>query len=356
MSAIDRSHHGGLSRADADEIQAGLRVGQEVVDLSVNLNPAGPPSGVLAAIRNCDVRNYPEIRAQSLTLAWAAYLEVPPEHLLFGNGASELLWSLALHLSSKLSPALVVEPTFSEFVRAIQTYGGSVRSIWRDPHQRDPAHHEKIISLARKTQAGSVYLCRPNNPTAWAIPFEALRDIAQALPGTPIVVDESFLSLSVHHQDAKRDLPSNVYRLRSLTKDYGLAGIRLGYLLGPADLIAKLQSCRPPWTTNACAQAAGHALLEEGEFLESSRRELLQGTKALERGLRQHGLKPLPSHTIFSLVPVSSAKAFREALLPEGIVVRDASSFGLPQHVRIAAGTQASRRRLMQALDRQMLR
>lgn len=353
MSSIDRSHHGGLSRAEADVIQTSLKAGQDIIDLSVNLNPAGPPSGVLAAIQNCDVRNYPEIRAQSLTLAWAAHLGSPPENVLFGNGACELLWTLALHLRSKSGPALVVEPTFSEFARAIQAYGGSVQPMWQDPNQRDPQQHEEIISLARKTQAGSVYLCRPNNPTAWAMPFEALGDIAQALPRTPIVVDESFLSLSVHHQDAKRELPANVYRLRSLTKDYGLAGIRLGYLLASADLITELQCCRPPWTTNACAQAAGHALLEEDEFLRSSRKELLQGTRSLEDGLRQHGLEPLPSHTIFSLVPVSSAKAFRQALLSEGIVVRDASSFGLPQHIRIAAGTRESRRRLMQALDQQ---
>lgn len=348
--APNRSLHGGLSDRERRVLRARLGPWVEVEDLSVNINPFGPPKRVETAIRRCALSSYPDTTAEEARSAYGDRLGVLPESIVFGNGATELLWTLARHLVDPTRPALIVEPTFSEYARATEAFGGRV--VEHRSASPEFAHDvDAIVRDATRIGAASVYVCRPNNPTGTVLPFEDLLRLAHGVGGLTVVLDESFLSLSDAAHDEFRELPDNVVRLRSLTKDFGIPGIRVGYLIASAALADSLERFRPPWTTSSPAQAAALAALEEDKFLGESRKLLLEGRDELVAILSDFGRPTTATATFFALAEVGSGAAFREALLGHGIVVRDGASFGLPGHVRIAAGTPRGRTRLRRALE-----
>jgi histidinol-phosphate aminotransferase len=135
-----------------------------------------------------------------------------------------------------------------------------------------------------------------------------------------------------------------------LTKDYALAGLRLGYAIAAPEVIAAMEAVRPPWSVNAAAQAAGLACLKAPSFLPESRKRLAESRAWLTRELRALGLDVLPSAVNFLMVKVGDGASFRRRLLERGVCVRDCASFGLPQHVRIGIRTQAACQRLVEAV------
>lgn len=138
--------------------------------------------------------------------------------------------------------------------------------------------------------------------------------------------------------------------LRSLTKDHGLAGLRLGYAVAPPELLEPIRRVRPPWTVNAAAQAAGLAALGDAAHLERARRVVVEARAYLQRELSALGLAVVPSAANFLLVRVGDGAAFRSALLERGLCVRDCASFGLPAHIRIAMRTLPECERLVDAV------
>jgi histidinol-phosphate/aromatic aminotransferase/cobyric acid decarboxylase-like protein len=138
--------------------------------------------------------------------------------------------------------------------------------------------------------------------------------------------------------------------LRSMTKDYALAGLRLGYACGDERVIQALASVRPAWNVNSLAQAAGLTALNDSAHQLKTLAQLQQEKRFLLDGLSVLGFAPLPSHTQFFLMPVTNATAFRQNLLPHGILVRDCASFGLPGYVRISPRQRAENLRLLETL------
>jgi histidinol-phosphate aminotransferase len=162
-------------------------------------------------------------------------------------------------------------------------------------------------------------------------------------------VDESWLSAPL--------IKSNkVIILRSMTKDYGLAGLRLGYLLAGEDIIKTLRRVWPPWNVNIAAQKAGIAALEADEYLKQSLIRIRKAKHYLIYKLQRIGLAPLPSRANFFLFKVADGKTFRRRLLEEGILVRECTSFGLPDYIRIAPGTMTDCRKLISCIKRLYLR
>jgi histidinol-phosphate/aromatic aminotransferase/cobyric acid decarboxylase-like protein len=166
------------------------------------------------------------------------------------------------------------------------------------------------------------------------------------------VVDQSFLSSSDRHEEAAVGLPDNAVRVRSLTKDHAIPGARVGAVLATRTFAMQLEHLRPAWSTGAATQAAAIAAAAEQAFVADSRVRLLADRTALGEGLASLGLAPAPSSTVFILVRVDDARRVRARLLGRhGILVRDCSSFGLPEHIRVAARGLADRRRLLEALS-----
>lgn len=344
--------HGGLDLAEA----AALRIDPAgVIDFSVNVNPYGPHPAMLEAVRGACHDRYPDPTALRAREALADAAGVHADRVVLGNGAADLLWTLARALVRPGDTALVVEPTFSELSAAVEASGGRAEAWRSSPEAGFVVDVDAAAEAARKPRASLVYLGTPNNPTGSAVDPAAVVAFALRVAPAVVVLDEAFLSLSEGHDNANIALPENVVRVRSLTKDHAIPGVRVGYLLAPAPLAAALEARRPPWSTSAAAQAAAEASVALASFVAQSRERLLADRRALQDDLRRLGLRPHPSVATFFLVPVPDAAALRRGLLARhGVLVRDCTSFGLPRHVRLGARPASDRERLTAALRQEL--
>lgn len=340
--------HGGLHDAELEAL--GIRA-DELLDFSASTNPYGPAPGMLRALQEAAIARYPDASGRRARQALGASLCVSPDELVLGNGAADLLWSLARAWLVPGRRALMVEPTFSEFRTAARAQGAELCE-WRARVETSfSVDLGEVGALARSVDAAVVYLCSPNTPTGSALTGGAVQAFASEHPRLRIVLDQSFLSLSELHADAALRLPSNVACVRSLTKDHGIPGVRVGYLIASADLCRAIEAGRPAWTTSAFAQAATIQSCEELDFVSASRERLLRDRQDLARDLGELGIPSCPSRTTFLIARVPGVAELRARLLTRHrIVVRDCASFGLPGFMRLAAKPAAARQRLIDAL------
>jgi histidinol-phosphate/aromatic aminotransferase/cobyric acid decarboxylase-like protein len=347
-----RRVHGGLLE---DEVRSLGLDPATLVDFSVNCNPYGPCTEVAEAIRTAPIDRYPDPTARPARAAIASMLGVDPSQVALGNGAAELLWTLARVLVRPGTPVLVVEPTFCEFRAAAQHSGASI-SEWRaqagDGFSIDLGALERLV---REAPGAVVYLCSPNTPTGVSVPAVDVARLAQANPRVTVVLDQSFLALSDRAEDAQVRMPGNVVCVRSMTKEHAIPGVRLGYLVAPPTLVARVEEARPAWTTGAVAQAAAIAASRATRFVEGSRRKVLDDRERLAEMFRRLGFAPVPTTTCFLLVRVGEARPLRARLFEQhGVLVRDCTSFELPEWIRVAARPEKDRERLEAALREEL--
>jgi histidinol-phosphate/aromatic aminotransferase/cobyric acid decarboxylase-like protein len=173
-------------------------------------------------------------------------------------------------------------------------------------------------------------------------------------PQIPFILDEAFLSLSERHADAARRLPPNAVRVRSLTKDHSLAGLRIGYAIAAPELVRQIEASRPPWTVSAPAQAAAAAAMAHSEHVALTRTRLLELRTVLERALAQRGVKTLPSIASFFLAETPEGEdadvLCARLLSRHRLLVRSGASFGLERHLRVPACVPEAQKRLLEAL------
>ena len=319
------------------------------LDLAVNVLPGPPPwlREVLAAALD-RAAAYPDERPA--TAALARLHRRAPEEVLLTNGSAEAFWLLAAALRPRL--AAVAHPGFTEPEVALRTFGHPVARCFRDPEggfRLDPA--------AVPEEADLVVVGNPNNPTGTLDPAEVLARLAR--PGRVLVVDEAFMEFCPGEPESltgRAGLPGVVV-VRSLTKAWGLAGVRAGYLLAPAELVAALRARRQPWSVNALACAALEAWARAA-WQGPPPGEALAAEVAAARGklaaalARLPGVRVWPSVTNFLLLRVPGGQAVREALARQGIAVRPCHTFpGLGHdYLRVAVRRPEDNRRLVAAL------
>jgi histidinol-phosphate aminotransferase len=322
----------------------------EVLDFSANTNPYGPAPAVQAALADVALERYPDREALALRAALAALLSVPIERVIVGNGASELIVLTALAFVRPGDAVLIVGPTYGEYARASALMGARVIS-WRAGTDDDFEPDCVALAAQFKRQCPRLaFVCNPNNPTGGAVEPKLLTALARRHPATLFVVDEAYQPFAADLGSVLTGAPENVLVLRSMTKDYGLAGLRLGYAVGAEPLVDALRRVQTPWSVSALAQVAGIAALNQPEHRARGLESLRQATATLMAGLTRIGLPPVPSRVCFFLVRVGDGATFRDALLGSGILVRDCASFGLPAHVRISTQRPEENERLLAAI------
>ena len=348
--------HGGPDHAEL--AAAGLRP-EQIVDFSANVNPYGPPPGVRAALRRASLERYPDRDCHELRAALARRAGLPADWLLCGNGAAELIHLLARAVLRPGDSVLVATPTFGEYAHASALNGGRVvEEAWALP-PGDGLDWRRLRSAIQARRPRLVWLCTPNNPTGDALDGPAAVELlaATATAGGLLVVDEAYAELLLDGRPP--DLTplltgphgGRLALLRSLTKGYALAGLRLGCLLARPELLAASRRLRPPWTVNALAQAAGLAALDADEaHLARCRARLVATKRWLGAALERAGYPVVPGRTNWLLVEVGDAAGVRRRLLAQGLLVRDCASFGLPRHIRVAVRRPGECRRLVTAL------
>jgi histidinol-phosphate aminotransferase len=343
--------HGGISFDELAGIGVDLR---ETVDFSASINPYGPCPAVLHAVQACPIDRYPDPTAAGLRRALAGAHGIAPHRIVVGNGAADLLWTLAHLLVAPGAAVLISEPTFAEFRTAAVAAGGKIVEARATADRAFAPDVDAIEALALARSPAVIYLASPNTPVGTRIPVERVAQLAERLPETFVVLDQAFVTLSDHPTDEKVAVPDNVIRVRSLTKDHAIAGLRLGYVFASAELAGRLEASRPPWMTNAIAEAAGIAAVRANLFVEESRALLRVDRDELAAALTDIGLAPLPSTAYFLTFPVPDSGALRRRLLAKGVLVRDCASFGMPGFVRVAARSRPDRERLLHALREEL--
>jgi L-threonine-O-3-phosphate decarboxylase len=345
--AISPVHHGAPDYAELERL--GLDP-ERVLDFSVNSNPYGPPPAVREAVDRVSLDRYPDREALALRRALAERLGVALARIVAGNGTAELIWLVAFAFLRPKDRVLVAGPTFGEYGRTAALMGAQVQTWIACPERTFAVVPEEVEQRLRETKPRLVFICNPNNPTGTIMPPEVMAAWAYAHPGTLFVIDEAYLAFAPGLKSALSLGANNILVLRSMTKDYALAGLRLGYAVGHVSVIRALSQVRPAWNVNALAQAAGLAVLRDEAHRRQSLQALAQAREELVAGLTKLGLPPLPSATHFFLVRVGDGAAFRQALLRQGILVRDCASFGLPAHVRIATRRPEENARLLETI------
>ena len=351
------AHHGAF---DYDELtRLGLSP-DDVIDFSVNSNPYGPPPGVREAIAAVPLDRYPDRECLALRQKLAAKQGYRLENIVVGNGTAELLLLIAQAFIRPGDAVVLGSPAFTEYRRVSRLMGGVIHTypLHLLEHRVDEAHFEDRLRHLRPRVA---FICQPDNPTGILWDYEMFNAIATRYPDTLFVVDEAYINFVYSEQHQGVGLESlfveamtlkNVVLLRSLTKDYALAGLRLGYALGHPDIIEAVRRVRPAWNVNALAQAAGLAVLDQAAWLRDCTVVLQADKTRLIAGLKEHGLEALPSATHYFLVDVGNGAAFRTKLLRHQVMVRDCGSFGLPQYVRIATRTPEDNAKLLDAVSK----
>ena len=345
VQATPFSPHGAF---DFDELERlGLRP-EDVLDFSVNSNPHGPSPRVVEALSHVRLDVYPDREALALRRALAERLNVNPQAIIVGNGVSELILLVVLAYVQPGQRVLIIGPTYGEYRRAASLMEAQIEQ-WNSRAESSFAVDVEAI-LAQNAPPHLAFLCNPNNPTGTQLSLESVTRLAAAWPQTLWIVDEAYLPFAPNATSALDLGRENILILRSMTKDYALAGLRLGYAAGNEAVISALARVRPPWNVNALAQAAGLAAISDHEYLAHSLELIWKDKQQLVEGLQVVGLRLYPSATHFFLVETGDGAVTRRALLRRGLLVRDCTSFGLPTCVRIATRQREENLRLISVI------
>lgn len=347
LSRVEPDSHGGI---DLQMLAALGMAPASVIDFSVNSNPYGASPKVTAALDGVALDRYPDPEASLLRDALATHHAVNPELIVAGNGSIELIWLIALAVVRPNDRVLVVGPTFGEYRRAARLMGADVLEIRAIEENGFAVPVPEVTRALTSYAPRLLFLCNPNNPTGVCLALQQINIWAKAYPQTIFVIDEAYLDFAAEKRSAQTLGRENVLVLRSMTKAYGLAGLRLGYALGSTELVKGLLRVRPPWSVNGFAQAAGVAALADQCHLRQTLAALRAGQARLVKNLQAVGFAPLTTAVNYFLLPVETGEALRRWLWGRGLLVRDCASFGLPGFVRIATRRPDENEKLNEAL------
>ena len=343
-----RPVHGSITPAELREL--GLNI-DDVVDFSSNINPLGMSTHLRKAMADVDISRYPDPDCLELREALAKETGVDITSIIIGNGSTELIHLIARAFLTGNSAAVILSPTYGEYETACRLSGTEPTFIKseenRDFRWRIPSVCKQIKAIAPRI----VFLCNPNNPTGVLLKSSDVKKIAaSAAPGL-LIIDEAYMPFADDPWDATKLLDrGNIVVMRSMTKDYAVAGIRLGYIVAAPDIIERLKSYQPFWSVNAIAQSLGLAAINDDKHITKARKIIAEARPYLLKSIEDMGLDVVPTSTNFLLIKVGNAKSMRQALLRQGICVRDCTSFGLPQYIRIAMQPLPACRRFVDGL------
>ncbi|MBI3986682.1 MAG: histidinol-phosphate transaminase [Lentisphaerae bacterium] len=333
--------------------ELGFANADDIVKLASNENPFGPSPKALRAMRRAaaDMHRYPDGGAFYLRQAIAAKLEVRPGQVLVGSGSNEIL-ELIGHVFLDASTDIVVADRAFVVYRLIgNMFGAGVISV----PMKDYTHDLDAMADAITPRTRVVFIANPNNPTGTLVGQAEIDRFMRRVPAHVVVCfDEAYGELLPRDRQPEV-LPyvrqgRNVMTVRTFSKTYGLAGLRIGYVVAPEEGIALLHRVRQPFNVNAMALAAARAALEDDAFVEKIRRLVARELDFYRRKLTALKLNFIPSVANFLLVEVGEGRRVFEALQRERVIVRPMDGYGLPRHVRITVGTRRENERCIEAL------
>lgn len=328
--------------------------GGELVDFSSNINPLGPPPGLLEHLQRAlpDLTAYPTPQARELREGLASFLNVSEKRLLLGNGANELIHLLLMW--RRPGRVFVPAPSFSEYERAAML---SCSEVVR--YALPPDEEVNLLSYFGNLRQGDLIIfCNPNNPTGRLYPRDEVLAlvVAASRQGAEVMIDESFIPLTGRLGESLRDIEcEQLWVIISLTKVWGIPGLRLGCVVGPESSIVHLTRWGDPWRVNYLAQKAGLYCLDHPEHLRESLALIKEEREFLIRNFRDTGAFHVYDGSanyllLRGLTPEFSVAKYQEFLARRGVLVRRADNFpGLDNfYFRIAVRRRSENLRLLE--------
>lgn len=326
----------------------------DIIKLASNENPLGPSRLAVAAMRKAaaKIHLYPDGSSFYLKQKLAAKLDLTPAHLILGNGSNEVLELLGHALLGPEAEVVVSQYCFAVYPIVTALFGAKLKVV----PAKDYGHDLDAMLQAITPSTRIVFVANPNNPTGTTLSPEALRRFVAAVPPAVVVaLDEAYIEFLDQPLDWVADLRNgqvpNVLLMRTFSKIYGLAGLRLGYGIGHPEFIAELEKIRQPFNINAIAQAGALAALDDATHAERTRRNNSRGLKFFSRSFAKLGLEFVPSCANFILVRVGEGQRVFAELQKQGVIVRPMGGYQLPEWIRISVGTPKENQRCLAALQ-----
>lgn len=324
--------------------------------LASNENPWGPSPLAVEAMTKAAAgcHRYPDGSAYYLRLDLAARHGVPIESVIVGNGSTDIIEITARTFLADGDPAVAGASAFIMFRLAVESVNGGFLPIPMPDHRQDlPA----MAAAARRTNAKIVYVANPNNPTGtYATTAELDRFLDEVPREALVILDEAYIDF-VDRPDYPDGLTHfragrNVLVLRTFSKIHGLAGLRIGYGIGPARVLAEMNKIRSPFNTSLVAQAAARAALGDEAHVRMTRERTLGEMAFVEAGMRARGIRFVPSVANFVLVETDrpGGEVYAD-LLQHGVIARPVGGYGLPFALRVSIGTRAENELFFEAWD-----
>ena len=332
--------------------QLGLR---EVIKLASNENPLGVSPRALKAIRKAasGVNRYPDSQGFYLKKKLARFLNITPGNLVLGNGSDELIDIIIKTFVEDDENIITAETTFLEYGIVAAVNNRKITCVPLRYFKYDLESIKKKID--KKTKL--IFIANPNNPTGTYVTRYELNDFIRDLPDNVLLVMDEAYDAFIDVDDFPRaqdySRNKNVVILKTFSKIYGLAGLRLGYAIADAELVSFMERVRQPFNINTLAQTGASAALEDKEFLRKTRNMVLQEKNYLYDNLKKLGLAYVPSVANFILIDVGrDGLEFFTKMLKFGVIVRDMKQYGLKNFIRVSIGTKKENERFIRVLKK----
>ncbi len=336
-----------------DEVRRELGL-TKVIKLASNENPYGPSPKVRKAIMEAskNINRYPDGSCYYLRRELAKRLSISPEQLIFGNGSDEIIVLATRVFTSEGDEVVIARPSFLIYEIASKISGAAIKFVPLKDFHYDLAGMKKAVT--RKTKI--IFIGNPDNPAGTYVTKGDVLDFLKNLRKDIIVFfDEAYYEFvsAPDYPDTVGFLKrhKNIIVIRTFSKMFGLAGLRIGYGIGNPQVISLLERVREPFNVNSLAQAAALACLKDKGYYQKILGEIEDGRKELYQGFKKLGLPFVKSATNFILVNVQrNSLEVSQALLKKGVIVRDMGFWGLDTFIRVTIGTKKENREFMKAL------
>lgn len=324
----------------------------QLLDFSTCCNPYQPPAVIRRSLRTCEISRYPDPEARQFIKALSCKLEIDSSNIIAGSGSTELIRMVAIAYFNRNSTIILPSPTYSEYELACRLVNADIVKFPLKEESGFTLDAGSFIDFARPFNPSGIFICNPNNPTGQYLSKVDIKDIIDAFPEALIVIDEAYITFTSNRWNSLSLINNNLIILRSMTKDFALAGLRLGYAVANRQIIDILKKVRPPWNVSSPAQAAGIAALDCEYYVNNSRKRIQQARNYLIKSLTDLGYSALPTDANFFLVRTGNASKIRRKLIGMGILIRDCTSFGLPDYIRLAPRSMRDCHRLVESFKK----
>lgn len=338
-----------------EEVQAEFNL-QEIVKLASNENPYGAPQEALKLLSNpYELEIYPDGYAKNLRETIAEKYKIKPTELLFGSGSDEIIVIIARALLGEGTNTICATPTFPQYKHHALIEGAEVKEI---PLTKEGHHDLPQFLQSIDNNTSVIWLCSPNNPTGNLIPHEELITFLKEVPEDVVVVlDEAYYEYIT--DDSFEDTTylfhtyKNVLILRTFSKAFGLAGLRVGYAIGDEAVITPLNTARSPFNVTSLSLAVAEKAIADEKFIDSCRTLNEAQKMRFYDYAKQHNLHIYPSQANFVLleVPTETATDATNCLLEKGYIVRSGDALGIPRYIRVTVGTEEQNTGFFEVFD-----